>query len=143
MYVALAVDHQVSAEPEHDDYGYAQHKFEGGPEHSHQADEAQAAADVFLVGGFEGGDLGLLLDIGSDDSGGGKIFLGAGGGGGGQGLDALEALVDATPEVLDDDAGYGQGQEGDQGQPGADGQHEAKGSGGEDQGIGRIHDGGA
>src|ERR1035437_5859933 len=132
MYVALAVDHEISAEPEHDDYGYAQHEFEGGPEHSHQADETQAAADVFLVGGFEGGDLGLFLHIGADDSGAGEIFLGAGRDVGEHGfdgvetpreaaaaiieehgLDAFEALVNAASEILDDDAGDGQREKGE------------------------------
>ena len=85
----------------------------------------------------------MFLDVGADDAGAGEIFLGAGGDVGEHGLDALEALMDAAAEVLDDDAGDGQGQEGDQRELGADGQHEDEGSDGEDQGVGRIHDGGA
>ena len=141
MYVALTADHEVSAEPEHDDYGYAQHEFQGRPEHSHQADQAQAAADVFLVGGFEGGDFGLLLHIGADDAGAGEIFLGAGRDVGEHGLNAFEALVNAASEILDDDAGDGQREKGEQGELGADGEHEEQRSGGEDDGIGGVHDG--
>src|ERR1039457_4201737 len=107
MYVALAVDHQISAEPEHDDYGYSQHEFEGGPEHSHQAAQAQAAAGVFLVGGFEGGDLGLFVHIGADGSGAGEIFLGAGRDVGEHGLDGVEGLVNGASGTLGDDGGGG------------------------------------
>ena len=104
-------DHLASAEPEHDDDGYAEHQFQRGPEHAHQADQAQAAADVFLVGGFEGGDFGLLLHVGADDAGAGEIFLGAGRDVGEHGLNAFEALVNAASEILDHDAGDGQREE--------------------------------
>src|ERR1039457_291653 len=58
-----------SAEPQHDDNGGAQHEFERGPEHSHQADQAEAAADVFLISALEGGNLCLLLHIAAEAAG--------------------------------------------------------------------------
>src|SRR5208337_1322948 len=119
----------------------AEHELQRRPEHSHQADQTEAAADVFLIGAFEGGDLGLLLHIGADDAGAGKVFLGAGRDVGEHGLDAFEAFVNAASEILDDDAGDGQRQKRKYGQLGADGQHEAQGAGGEDDGVGRVHDG--
>ena len=130
-----------SAEPQHDDDGGAEHEFERGPEHSHQADQAEAAADVFLVSALEGGDLGLLLHISPDDTGAREIFLGAGRDVGEHGLNAFEAFVNAAPEILDDNTGDGQRQKGVEGELGADGQHEAQSAGGEDDGVGRVHDG--
>ena len=132
-----------SAEPQHDHDSRAEHQFQRGPEHPHQADQSEAAADVFLVGAFEGGDLGLFLHIGADDAGAGEVFLGAGRDVGEHGLNAFEALVNAASEILDDDAGDGQRQKGVEGELGADGEHEAQRAGGEDNGVGRVHDGGA
>ena len=109
-----------AAEPEHDDDGGAEHEFQGRPEHSHQADQAQAAADVFLIGALEGGDLGLFLHVGANDAGAGKIFLGARRNVGEHRLNALETLVNAAAEILDDDAGDGQRQKGIERQLGAD-----------------------
>ena len=74
-----AVQHLASAEPEHEHDGEAEHEFERRPQHAHQADQLQAAADVFLVGRFEAGDLGLFLGEGADDARAGEILLGAGG----------------------------------------------------------------
>ena len=111
--IHLAHEDLPSAEPEHDDYGGAEHEFQRRPEHSHQAHQAEAAADVFLVGVLEGRDLGLFLHIGADDAGAGEVFLGAGRNVGEHGLNAFEALVNAASEILDDDAGDGQRQKGD------------------------------
>ena len=113
--VHLSHEDLPSAQPQHDDDGRAQHEFQRGPEHPHQADEAEAAADVLLVGAFEGGDLSLFLHVGADDAGSGEIFLGAGRDVGEHGLNAFEALVNAASEVLDDDARDGQRQKGDRG----------------------------
>ena len=107
-------DDLAATDPEDDDDGGAEHEFERRPEHGHEADEAEAAADVFLVGGLEGGDLGLFLGEGADEAGAGEVLLGLGGDVGEHGLDALEAVVDAASEVLDEDAGDGQGDEGEQ-----------------------------
>src|SRR5208282_385298 len=139
----LSEEDLSSAEPQHDDNGSAEHEFQCGPEHSHQADQAKAAAYVFPVGALEGGDLGLFLHIGADDAGARKIFLGAGRDVGEHGLNAFEALVNAAAEILYDDAGNGQRQKSVEGQLGADGEHEAESAGGEDDGVGRVHDGGA
>src|ERR1019366_820262 len=127
-----------SAEPQHDDNGGAQHEFERGPEHSHQADQAEAAADVFLISALEGGNLCLFLHIGADDAGARKVFLGAGRNVREHGLNAFEALVNAAAEILDDDAGDGQGQKGVEGELGADGHHEAESAAGEDQVVAQI-----
>jgi hypothetical protein len=51
--------------------------------------------------------------------------------------------VNAAAEILDDDAGDGQRQKGVEGQLGADGEHETQSAGGEDDGVGRVHDSGA
>src|SRR5450631_1155100 len=121
MHLSLAAYHQVSAHPQHDDYGSAEHELERGPEHSHQADQAQTAADVFLVGTFEGGDLGLLLHIGSNDTGAREILLSAGRDVGEHGLNAFEAFVNAAAKILDDYARDGQRQKSEEGELGADG----------------------
>src|SRR5580658_630803 len=140
MHYGLAAYYFAPAHPQYDDYGGTEHEFQRRPEHSHQADQAQAAADVFLVGAFEGGDLGLLLHIGADDAGAGEVFLGAGRDVRKHGLNALEALVNAASEILDDYAGYGQRQKGEERQLRADGQHKSQRSGGGNNGVGRIHD---
>ncbi len=49
-----------------------------------------------LVGGLEGGDLGLFLGEGADEAGAGEVLLGLGGDVGEHGLDALEAAVNAV-----------------------------------------------
>ncbi len=92
----------------------AEDELERGPEHGHEAGEEQAAADVLLVGGFEGGDLGFFLGEGADEAGAGEVLLGLGGDVGEHGLDALEAGVDAGAEVLDEDGGEGQRDEGEE-----------------------------
>ncbi len=93
--------------PEDDDDRGSEHEFECRPEHSHEADKSQAAADVFLVGGLEGADLRLLLNVGADHARAGEILLGAGRDVGEHRLNAFKALVDATSKVLDQDAGDG------------------------------------
>ena len=49
--------------------------------------------------------------------------------------------MNAAAKILDEDAGDGEGSEGDQRELGADGEHEAEGAGGEDERVGRVHDG--
>ena len=58
-------------------------------------------------------------------------------------MNAFEALVNAASEILNNDAGDGQGQKSVEGELGADGEHEAESARGEDQCVGRVHDGGA
>ena len=48
----LSGENFASAEPQHEHDGAAQHQFERGPEHAHQANQFQAAANVFLVLAF-------------------------------------------------------------------------------------------
>ena len=101
----------MAADEEGDDERDAEDELECGPEHGHEAGEEQAAADVLLVGGFEGGDLGVFLGEGADEAGGGEVLFGLCGDVGEHGLDALEAGVDAGAEVLDEDGGEGQREE--------------------------------
>ena len=100
----------------------------------------QAAADVFLVLGLEGFDFGFFLHVGANQACAGEILLRAGGDVGEHGLNALEALVNAAAEGLDDDADCGQRQEREQRQPGADGDHERQRAHRVDQRVGGIHD---
>ncbi len=120
------VDDLVASDEEGDHEREAEDEFERGPEHGHEADEVEAAADVLAVGGLEGGDLGLFLGEGADEAGAGEVLLGLGGDVGEHGLDALEAAVDAVAEVLDEDGGDGQRDEGEEGQLGADAIHEGQ-----------------
>jgi hypothetical protein len=94
-----------------------------------------------VVGGFEGGDLRFFLGEGADEAGGGEVLFGLCGDVGEHGLDALEAGVDAGTEVLDEDGGERKRQEGEQGEPWTDAQHEREREGGEDERVGRVHDG--
>jgi len=55
-------------------------------------------------------------------------------------LHALEAFMDLAAEILHHDAENGQRQEGIQGQPGTDTQHEHQRNGSENHRIGGIHD---
>ena len=109
----VVLDDFVAADEEGDDERDAEDELERGPEHGHEAGEEQAAADVLLVGGFEGGDLGVFLGEGADEAGGGEVLFGLRGDVGEHGLDALEAGVDAGAEVLDEDRGEGQREEGE------------------------------
>ena len=138
-----AVDDLVSAEPQHEHHGATEHQFERGPEHAHEAHQFEAAADVFLVLGFERANLGLFLHVGANQARSGKILLGARGDVGEHSLDALEALVNAAAESLDDDADGRQWEECVERQPGADRDHECQRASGVDDRVGRIHDRGA
>ena len=131
----------MSSDEEGDDEGEAEDELKGGPEHGHEADEVEGAADVLLVGGLEGGDLGFFLGKGADEAGTGEILLGLGRDVGEHGLNPLEARVDARAKVLDEDGGDGKGHEGVEGQLRAYVQHEREGGRGEDEGVGRVHDG--
>ena len=51
--------------------------------------------------------------------------------------------MDAGAEVLDEDGGDGERDEGEEGQLGADAVHEGQRGGHEDDGVGAVHDGGA
>ena len=79
-----------------------------------------------LVGRLEGGDLGLFLGEGADEARAGEVLLGLGGDVGEHGLDALEAAVDAVAEVLHEDGGDGQRDEGEERELGADAEHEGQ-----------------
>ena len=97
--------------------------------------------DVLEVSRLEGGDLGVFLGEGTDKPGARKVLLGLGGDVRKHSLDALEPLVDAGPEGLDEDAGDGQRDDGEGGKPWADVDHERQGGSREDDGVGGVHDG--
>ncbi len=120
----LMLDYFVSSDEEGDHQREAEDELQRGPEHGHESDEVEAAADVLLVGELEGGDLGFFLGEGSDEAGAGEVLLGFGGDVGEHGLNALKALVDAGSEVLDEDGGHGQRDEGEEGEARADAIHE-------------------
>ena len=109
-------EHLMAADEKGDHHGYAKHEFEGGPEHAHEADQAESAADVFPVGALESFDLRFFLGEGANEAGAGEIFLGLGGDVGEHGLDALEALVNPAAHELDEDAGEGHGGQRGEGQ---------------------------
>ena len=136
----LVLDDFVSSDEQRDHQREAEDELERGPEHGHEADEVEAAADVLLVGGLEGGDLGFFLGEGADEARAGEVLLGLGGDVGEHGLDALEAAVDAGAEVLDEDRGHRQRNEGEEGQLGADAIHEGQRGRGEDDGVRAVHD---
>ena len=89
---------------------------------------------------FEGANLGLFLHVGANQARSGEILLRARGDVGEHGLDALEALVNAAAESLNDDADGGQRQEGVERQPRADRDHEGQRARGVDDRVGRVHD---
>ena len=88
-------------------------------------------------------DFGYLLHVGANHARSGEVLLGARGDVGEHGLDLFKAFVNLPAEVLDDDARHGQGQEGVEGEFGADFHHVDQRADGEDQRVGGIHDGGA
>ena len=90
---------------------------------------------------LEGGDLGVFLGEGADEARAGEVLLRLGGDVGEHGLDALEAAVDALAEGLDEDGGERQRDEGAERELRADADHEGQRRGGEDDGVGRVHDG--
>ena len=132
--------HLASADPEHDHNRQSQQGFQSWPEHAHQADQLQTAPNVFGVVALEAFDLRLLLNVGANQAGAGKVFLRFGRDVGEHGLDALEAFVDLAPEILHHDADDGQRRESEDGQPRADAQHEGQRARGEDHGVGGVHD---
>ena len=136
-------EHLAAADPEDDDEGEAEHQFQGGPEHSHEARQGERAVDVVGVFGLEERDFGFFLGVGADEACAGKVLLGAGADVTELGLDALEALMDEGSEVLHDDAGDGQREKRPQGEPGTDAEHVIERGDGEDDGVGRVHDSGA
>ena len=110
------LNHLASADEQHDDHGQAEHGFQRRPQHAHQPHQLQAARDVFLVGALEALDLPLFLHVGANQSRAGEVLLRAGRDVGEHGLYALEALMNAPSEILNDDADHGQRQEGPHGQ---------------------------
>ena len=137
----FALEDFSPTQPENDDNRGSEHEFERWPEHAHEADKAQAAAYVFPIGGFEGVNLGLLLDVGANDAGAGKIFLSAGRNVGEHGLNALKALVNTASEVLDDDAGNRQREESEKRELWAQFHHVRQREDGQGNRICGVHDG--
>ncbi len=135
------VDDLAAADEERDHQRHAEDEFERGPEHGHEAGEQEAAADVLAVGLFEGLDLGLFLREGADEARAGEVFFCLRGDVGEHGLDAFEAGVNAGAEELYENGREGQGQEGEEREPRAHADHEGQGRRGEDDGVGRVHDG--
>ncbi len=131
----------LTADPEDDDEGEAEHHLKGGPQHSHEAREGQGAVDVVGVLPLEERDFSLFLGVGADEARAGEVLLGAGADVAELGLNALETLVNAGAEILHENAGDGQGQKGPEGEPGTDADHEEERGDGEYDGVGRIHDG--
>src|ERR1035441_9696609 len=132
----------AAADPQYDDDGEAEQRFQRRPQHTHQAHQLETARDVFGVLAFEALDLRLLLHISANQPRSGKVLLRFGRDVGEHGLDALEALVNLAAKVLHHDADHGQWQEGEQGKPGADAQHEHQRARGEHHGVGGVHDAG-
>ncbi len=130
----------AAAHPQDQDHRESEHQFQRRPQHSHQADQLQAAPDIFQVGFLEVADLRFFLRERPHDARAGKVFLGARGNIGEAGLDALEALVNAAPEILDDNRHHGQRRKRVQRQARAGVVHEDQRADGEDDGIGRVHD---
>ncbi len=118
----------MPAHQQGDGQGEPEDKLERGPQHAHELNQAQPAADILPVGFFEGGDLGFFLGKGADQPGAGKVLLGLRGNFGVHGLNALEALMNLAPQGLHQDAGQGQRDQRDQGQPGADAEQEIQGA---------------
>src|SRR5205085_11974685 len=114
-YGRLSGENFASAEPENKNYGATEHELQGRPEHPHEADEFQAAADVFFILFFERFNFRFLLDIGANQARSRKVFLRARGNIGEHGLNALETLVNATAESLNHDADCGQRKKGEEG----------------------------
>ncbi len=128
------------AQPKHEHDRDAEQQFERGPEHAHQAHQLQAARNVFLVRRFEFGDLRPFLRVGADHAHAGEVLLHLRRDLAEHRLDALEALVNAPPEILDHDAGNGQRQKRIEREPRTDRDHEDERARGEHDGIGGVHD---
>ena len=69
------LDDLVSADEQRDDDGEAEHEFERRPEHGHEADEVEGAADVLADWALEEADLGFFLSEGADEAGAGEVLL--------------------------------------------------------------------
>ena len=127
------------ADPQHQDHRKAQQQLKGRPQHSHQAHQQQTAPDIFQVRGLKGGNLCLLLHKGLQNADSGKVLLRACRNIRKHGLDALEALMNFSSEVLDHNAGNRQRQESVNRQPGTDAPHEEQRGRREHNGIRGIH----
>ncbi len=135
-----SVDDFASAKPEHEHHGAAEHEFQRGPEHAHQAHQAQAAADVFLVFSFEGSNLRFFLHVGADQARSREVLLRARGDVGEHGLNSFEAIVNAAAKRLNHDAHRRQRQKRVEREPWTDRDHEGQRTRGVDDSIGGIHD---
>ena len=93
----------MPADQQRDHERNTEDKLERGPEHRHQPSEQQTAADVFLVGALEGGDLRFFLREGADEACAGEVLLRLRGDVREHRLNALETRMDARPKVLDQD----------------------------------------
>ena len=129
----------MSADQQSDHEREAKDELERGPEHGHESDEVEAALDVLEIGGLEGGDLGLFLGEGADETGAGEVLLGFGGDVGEHGLDALEALMNLAAKILNHDADHGQRQECVKRKAMADVQHENQGESREHNCVSCVH----
>ena len=87
------------------------------------------------------GDLRFLLREGADEACAGEVLLGLRGDVGEHGLDALEARVNACAEVLHEHGREGQRHEREERQARAGADHVRQRRGGEDDGVGAVHDG--
>ena len=134
------LQHLLPADPQHEHQGKAEHRLQRGPQHSHQPRQRQRALDVRRVLGFKERNLGVFLGVSANQPRAGEVFLRASADVAELGLNALEAPVNERAEVLHDDAGEGQRQKSPQRELGADAHHEIERGGGEDHGVGRIHD---
>ncbi len=130
----------VASDEQRDHQRETEDELKRGPEHGHQTNQMQAAADVFAIGLFEGGDLRFLLGEGANQAGAGEVLLSLGGDVGEHRLNAFEAAVNPVSEVLNDHRSRGKGNEGEEGQLGADAIHEGQRGTGEDQRVGAVHD---
>src|SRR6266481_4747654 len=129
------------AQPEHKSNGQSKKQFQGGPKHSHEPGQRQAAGNVFLIGAFKEGDFCLFLSISADDPRTGEIFLRPRRDIGKLGLNFFKALVNPPPKILHQNAGQRQRDKGIQGESGADPPHEKQSGHGKHYRVCRIHNG--
>src|SRR5208337_934745 len=132
--------HFAPANPQHDDDRETEERFQRRPQHAHQANQLEAACDVFGVLTLEAVDFSLLLHIGANQARPGKVLLRFRRDFGEHCLDSFEALVNLASKVLHHNADNGQGNECKNCQAGADTHHERQRTSGEHHSVGGVHD---